>query len=41
MDNDLVLKIFGKNLSMGKNLGLMGMLILMKSQIKNILETEK
>ncbi len=34
IDNDVIFKIFGQSLSMGKNLGLIGILQMMKRQVK-------
>lgn len=34
LDNELVYKIFGKQLSMGKNMGLMGMIQMIKAQTR-------
>jgi cysteine desulfuration protein SufE len=34
LDNELVYKIFGKQLSMGKNMGLMGMIQMIKAQAR-------
>ena len=39
LDNELVYKVFGKQLSMGKNMGLMGMIQMIKAQTKQ--QTEK
>ena len=34
LDNELVYKVFGKKLSMGKNMGLMGMIQMIKAQTR-------
>ena len=39
LDNELVYKVFGKQLSMGKNMGLMGMIQMIKAQTRQ--QTEK
>jgi cysteine desulfuration protein SufE len=37
---DVVYKIFGKELSMGKNLGLSGMVLLIQNELKNLVEND-
>ena len=38
VDTDVVLKIFGQSLSMGKNLGLTGIVLMVKKQVQDIEE---
>ncbi|MFA3781780.1 SufE family protein [Melioribacteraceae bacterium 4301-Me] len=40
VENDIIFKIFGQSLSMGKNLGLIGILQMIKSQVKNLLNSD-
>ena len=37
VDPDIVYQIFGKEISMGKNLGLSGMVLLIQNELKNLL----
>ncbi len=39
VNNDVVFKIFGQSLSMGKNLGLTGILLMMQRQIKELINS--
>lgn len=40
VDPDIVYQIFGKELSMGKNLGLSGMVLLIQNELKNLIEND-
>jgi cysteine desulfuration protein SufE len=41
IDPDIVYNIFGKELSMGKNLGLTGMVLTLQNELKNLLKKER
>jgi cysteine desulfuration protein SufE len=40
VDPDIVYQIFGRELSMGKNLGLRGLISLLQNELKNLIENE-